>query len=72
MRREKLKLVVGQPLVVELEDLGVEKTSQIYDGVDYKYAVFHKGASYDLYLKVDAHRAVKRSGAPLFGCVSGD
>ena len=63
MTRDKLKLVANVALVIELEDMGVETNSRFHDDVEYRYNCSHRGSASMLYLKVDGHLAVKRSGA---------
>lgn len=63
MTRDKIKLIANVPLVLEIEDLGTEKSSRFHDGVEYCYCCSVAGTPSIMYLPVDGHLAIKRSGA---------
>jgi hypothetical protein len=69
MNREKIKLVTNVPLVIDLEDLGTETRTKFPEpegSVEYRYNVMAGDTTPRpsmIYLPVDGHLAVKRSGA---------
>lgn len=64
MVREKIKLLMGTPLVVLLEDThGEERSSKFSDGVEYRFNVTYGAVACHLYLPVDGKLALSRSGA---------
>jgi hypothetical protein len=62
--RQKIKLAINVPCVIELDDArGIETKSQFSDGPEYRYHCSWAGSPSLLYLPVDGHLAIKRSGA---------